>query len=443
MTLPIQTGSLPPDIEYFLDCSVECLSLDSGARIALLVYGDRKLITETVESAPIPHGPYHKHNAPTCRILASYASDLIAQLGAPERTGAYMVGRDHLCGEMARLAEWFSECAIVDSHEGGMLEAFCKRKMTWRESMKRDARGWKRTMRRLRSPSFIRNFIPTIKESGFLRALWQEHIRQRQTEAVSLDEAGRGYDAFMEAYKEHRARLRARNEEGMRRILTEGRDLDPGSIVKVKPGFKSKALRERRERRKVVRKAAATAINIVGRDAVSAFAAGKPVHLEGESTILEVSKKTSVFASGHGSLDVNLLDKRREKLAELCVYIDRTPALDQLAGFALAMQAGEELEILDTANVITRTEKGRDHPLLAGRRSMLGNLDPGEWQTPPARTVMWDRHGLQQARNKDYWNETRDIWKDTLATFVFHRDWKRVRSEITPETMTYDWQADR
>ena len=97
------------------------------------------------------------------------------------------------------------------------------------------------------------------------------------------------------------------------------------------------------------------------------------------------------------------------RLADLCVYHENTPALDQLTALSLAMQAGEEDEILKTANLSRVTDAGRAHPLI---------LERGIAE----RRVR--RYDEVREKNEAYWLETKQMWTDTLGVFVLGRMWR-------------------
>jgi hypothetical protein len=120
---------------------------------------------------------------------------------------------------------------------------------------------------------------------------------------------------------------------------------------------------------------------------------------------------------GHGALAVSLLAPSGEHLAELCTYVKRTPAIDQVCAFSMFMTAGLEQEVLDTANVIRLTEAGGSHPILESHRSRRGavdQIDEPVRRRPPQRSS-WEQ---QRDRCDRYWGETRQIWTEALGVFA-------------------------
>lgn len=153
--------------------------------------------------------------------------------------------------------------------------------------------------------------------------------------------------------------------------------------------------------------------------------------------ILVLRKRGSLTDRGHGSLSVALADRNGARLADLCTFIENTPTLDQLAGFALWMAAGEERAVLELANVIQITDEGRGHPLLCLRPAppqhdrewaiaelerMLGPEQAGRVaeivfskRKPVERQLSYEQ---QRARNDAYWAETKGEWIEAMMVFV-------------------------
>jgi hypothetical protein len=183
---------------------------------------------------------------------------------------------------------------------------------------------------------------------------------------------------------------------------------------------------ELHKNRRAVVKAASIVAAVLGAPAVSAFAAGNPIEIRSERMVLEVRPKGGVFTSGHGSSGVMIKSLDGQELGNLCVYFDKTPALDQLAAFAMHMAAGEEDAILSTGNLFGVTEAGADHPLLKGRikpQTDLANiLAPG---------AIWrgsDRQEILRARQEAHYAEMGHVYRDRIETLVWGRNVKRYRA---------------
>lgn len=444
-----QTSELPHETEYFLDSAVECLDLDHGARMTLITFGDRARIAEILEgralrgrAAPLDmagtaeakarYARFKALRLGRCVELTAYADEILTQLGPKYRIGAHITAVRGLLTEVARHAEIYADWAVSDSYEGGYLERFNRRVYTrWRQEA-RDRDGTKRTGRKLRSPAFIKRYIVAREESLRLRACWHAIARRGVPKFTDADLA-EGITVFDAAFEEHRARLREAERRAEAAFWVDfNRDAEartnpePKVVIKVKKSF----LRERAQRRKTIKRAAMLAAGFLGASAVSAFANGKPVLIEGREMAFEVSKASHLARIGHGAVRLAVLDTARARLAELCFYIEDTPALDQLVAIDLAVRAGEEREILSTANVTKIEAAGVGHALLGARGVPEPELQPvrrAAWRNGVIVPAGPTRQELQHARNTAYFAETKDLWIDTLGVYTFNRDWKSVK----------------
>ena len=426
-----QKSELPHETEYFLDGAVECLDIDAGTRMVLIVFGDRARIDNILEcrekwnpgltgydakrdraEVAARFSRFKAQRLAKCDQLTAYADELLAQLGPVYQLGSHMTAVSGLLTTLRAHASCYADRAMTDANEGGAMEDFDRRKLTWYQHEKRDKESTKRVSRKLRAPAWIKDYIERKPESYRMRALWHALNRRgvpKYTEA-QLDAALTVFDA---AYEQHRARI----ESAQRRALEAFRSEVTGQKKKV-------PYRIVKQERKVAKRAAIFAAGLLGASTVSAFAAGNPVHIEGERMIFEAQRRGTIHRCGHSALYLSLLDKSRAKLADLCFFIEGTPALDQLTGLALAVRAGEEDDILATANITKVAPAGVGHELL-GERSK-----PVDRAAFVAGVIVFARHVPQDARrvrNEAYWQETKDIWIDILGVHVFNRKWKRVK----------------
>jgi hypothetical protein len=82
---------------------------------------------------------------------------------------------------------------------------------------------------------------------------------------------------------------------------------------------------------------------------------------------------------------------------------------------------GEERELIATANLTKIAPAGVGHPLLAGRQDRREIIQNG------LNALFPDHERTRRARNATYWAETKDLWTETLGTYVFNRDWKHIK----------------
>ena len=410
-----QSTELQYKTECFIDNAVENASIDMGSRMVLIIYGDRPKIESIVAGQHIipaddgviymdaQYNTWKGKRAQKSEMLMDYASELLAQLEPIHRAGAMLLGTAGLRNEVNGISEIFSAWAIADSCEGGCIKPYNKTKYAWRQREKLDHAPFKRTNRRIHSPKWIKRYIAAADESNQMRTLWHALKARNEARPACLDANG-AWHVFDADYAKQRERFKAKERAAFAQIMAGG----------TRPGMpKLEQQKIWRQKRKVAARSALFAAGILGAGTVSAFAAGLPIDLEGHHSVLQISKRSTIHSAGHGSLDIALLSKEKTKLADLCFYIEKSPAIDQLAALALAMQCGEDREIIATANVVKISPSGIGHELLPGR------------QLPIGRNQIYNAREL---RNSTYWQETQQIWTGLIGEYVFHRDWKYVKN---------------
>lgn len=178
-----------------------------------------------------------------------------------------------------------------------------------------------------------------------------------------IEEAG--VEAFVAArgtldrlYDEAMPRIRERN----RRVNEMLRRYADDTVRRSLPTFEGASrirTRAHKRREKGLRKAMARSFALLG-----SVAGGETARacLDGEQIVVEGRKfdfrlrVANLRSTAHGAVEVFVLDKSAVELAALCIYIDQTPALDQMAALILDVTAGNEDEIVRRANVIRSTE---------------------------------------------------------------------------------------
>ncbi len=173
-----------------------------------------------------------------------------------------------------------------------------------------------------------------------------------------------GPEAFLAAegavealYARSADRIRARNRD-INRMLREYAENTPSQAVRLAAGAKGIRTPLQRRREKGLRKAIARSFDllasIAGRQTARACLDGDAVHVEGRRFDFRL-RVANLRSSAHGAVEVFVLDKDAVELASLCVYMQDTPALDQMAALILNVAHGNEEEILKRANVIRAT----------------------------------------------------------------------------------------
>ncbi len=123
--------------------------------------------------------------------------------------------------------------------------------------------------------------------------------------------------------------------------------------------------KKQKQRRRAVMRSAAAAETILGRGSVMTLARGEPIFLEGSEFTFRVAVRH--LRAGHGGVNVSLESRGGQRLTDLCLYFEDTPALEQAAAMALHIQSGDELDLLLTGNPFNVTAAGASHPLVADR----------------------------------------------------------------------------
>lgn len=458
---------LPPDVLYVIDQMMEDDLIDSGTYAVLNMYADRAEIDAVLDGHD-----FHKRREPH-EILAEIKEREQQRAGGPpfvftdaaRELGRVCIARKRdtarniieladrtlatlpfeIQGAIAHeslrwlrkaiksLATVEADWAYDDTTVGGAM-------LPYRNVVRLDGwcRPFKRDLRRLRSPSFIGRYVRHCDSSGNLKPI----------ALALLNRAERVPAAFVvDSLQDHAAALEERRvaarEDAIRRFYKAVEADRPGAKVtrqsKVKIRFQ----------RQVIKRALKTATGMVGDRAVSAFVRGQWVRLDGCRFDLMVRCRLSVARLGHGAVDVRAVASDHPSdtieprdlrirvgsglatpLADLCVFIEDTPALDQLTGFALLMAAGREDELLKTANVIKSYPEGDAHPVFAERaRSRLlditANIDNWTVIENARRVSRSGRRWYDRTKHREmleaYVKETESIWIERLTVSVCGR----------------------
>lgn len=391
----IQSAPLPPDVAYYLDAALEYDELDAGSHITLRLYAARADLMAIIDDVP-PVGR-HLDGSLVSRLakaqrLADLADRLLGGQPASIRSGIAWAGLMHLRSEVSRLAWNLAVWAHEDTIVGGCLEPFKRR-------LGKHGRAYllsPRQERRLHSRAWIGRYVRHNQEARMLRA------RGRQVLART---AGLSPDYAAIAAVEHEI---ARQREAYRRV----EDNLARTMMRAMRSESGGTRRALRRRRRVIARAASTAVTVVGQERVRDFAAGKTVVIEGERIAFAVSRAASCGSLGHGALHLEAVDKvTHARLADLCLYHPETPALDQLSAIYLGVRAGEEAEIMQTANLSRVTDAGRAHPLIEQR----GIPD-----------LVWEPRTLSAQANEAYWDATKPMWIERLSVFVLGARYEKM-----------------
>lgn len=417
-----QQYPLPPDIRYVLDGMLEDQLLDQGSYIALNLFVPRTPILAVIDAEePSDELPMRTYKARQLKqgLILDLVDQHLRELPQIICDGLAHCSLDWLRRDFYSLAEVYAMWVHEDETTGGALKDFRQQ-----VRVRRNGEVFPRTARRIRSPSYIARYVKQREES-FQRREMATRLLDRVERAQP--ENGRGFLHEVEA--ELAAQREAARTSAIRQLCLEQANV--GHLPEVAAMLKrvlSPAKKRQRQRRAVIRRALNVAAAVLPDQDVRAFVHGQGVRLPGQTMDLVVRPRGSVAERGHGAIDVQVTaPASSEVLASLCTYIERTPALDQLVGFALAMQAGEEADIIAKANITNLLPAGRDHPLLAAREKQHV-VDRAAPRLMPNRRGVWSLADVREYANA-YWDETKHMWVERLSVFACGRRVKMLTAD--------------
>jgi hypothetical protein len=417
----------PPQdqVEYFLDCAQEASEMDACTAMTLRLYGDDDAVMGII-ARPQPHTPpttlstggHYRNRRKVCLDLADLADTILPLLSEQRRAGLIAMGLKYLNYEIHQLAETMSYMCMEDEIDGGCLTPYRRKAERCRNGV-----TFKSTDRRLHSPKFIRRYVKHHAGDAGAQLIELNKVMMRRANHTCPAPDRTVHQDYQRQLDHHR-------QETNRRIglmVQNERDGLPALDFNVKVKLRRDAIRKRR---KVIRRSIDVALSLLGRETVSSFLRGDPIKLMGTETMLMIQKRGRIDHRGHGALSIAIADAGGKTLADLCTFIEDTPALDQLCGFALWMNAGEERKVLETANITHMHEGAHDHPLIVARRqqqaaSTLAGLDDRAREQVldilngrPRRVVHQLSHEARLARAAVYFEKTKGEWLEALLVAV-------------------------
>lgn len=400
-----QPYPLPADARYVLDGILNDFGIDDGSYVALNLFVPRKPILDAIDG-PMTEAPatWRRRFSLGLRLMR-LVDEALPTFPDEVRNGIAFASKQWLRRNLVDLAEMYAGWAFEDETTGGAMEPWLPR---WRQRICRNGEVGKRTARRLHAPSFIARAVKARIESRQRREM-ATAILHRIESATDLTDCLSTYAAEMAAQRE-RERL-----EGMRRLLANDRAVVPSPRVRLK---RKRAI----QGRAVIKRSLRAATAVLPESDVRAFIHGERICLSGATIDLAVRLQATLSEKGHGVLNVTAIARDGTALASLCVFHERTPALDQLAALALAMGAGEEADIIHDANIVQMFPAGREHPLLAAREkrdaAVLADTRSRNWTQIDRSYWSFEE---RRARETAYWDATKHIWIERLAVFVCGR----------------------
>lgn len=394
MTTALRTTPFPVAALRFIDDATSGWNVTLATSAALKLYGDasavmaiknrhgeapaefRDLLKSLNRGVPTPYQSRQMRFD-----LGTMANDIIRELPPPRRAAIVASAYPHLVNSAISISQCCASWAFEDERIGGAMLPYRRK----RARVDRHDNPTKRVARRLHAPSWIRRYVKNNDSAGYLRDIAQQFLSiSHYAVEYELDPA----DLMMLTDDlEHVAAIDAQSSNEPDPFERPwSRWIDPSQ-------------------RKVMRKSAEAAASIVGDDAVSALLRGEHHDIVGPEITYRVRLPHGARGHGHGQLSVTMIEGGRE-LARLCVYVPKTPALDQVAAIALHAMAGEDREVLDSANIIEALADGVGHPLVAARRVTQFMATEGRYER---------EHRLQ----REYFARTQSEWLESTFVFVF------------------------
>ena len=390
--MQFQRAPLPPDVEYFLDCANEEDAIGSFDHAVLTLLGDRKIVASIIDGPDVGRGWRVRWNK--CLLLDAYALELVADLPRHEQTAFAAVGMRWEPLHILRIAEYLIHFNFEDETSGGAGKDYLR--------YPRHDRNYDPTpgaRRRLYAPSAIRRYAKRedqdIPHSRLLAAGLKRLPAPMPADADLINElAQEQREAYKATYLAARAKFEA--EQKARWTKLHGDAFD----------------------RRAVQRATRFCSNLIGVDKVSAFARGQAVALQGQGIIIEVARNRSIGTMGHGALDVRLCADDGTRLANICVYFDKTPAIDQLAAIAMHVGAGDDAAVIETGNLFNITKAGTNHPVVLARMSKKSAEFP--------RPIQQSDRELQKSAMERYKDDVIAIYIRAVRDQIWGREARRL-----------------
>lgn len=292
-----QTAPLPPDCEYFVDSALEHGELDASTLLAIKLYAPRRQVMDIIDAAgetdftsSVTIRRARDLRLEACAALVRLADDLIAALPADKRAMIAHAGIRHLHHRVRETAQHLAWWAIEDEIRGGCLKPW--RRIVGASDLRRVEAyvPSPKAVRRLHAPAWIRRYVKTNDDARALREVGSHALARLRaagpyTATDGADLIGDELAAAHEGYRRH-------NEEAIRRM---------------RPHYLAKSVTkiETRRRRQIIKKAASTAVSIMGRQPVADFANGRPVRLRGSAIDIQVQRAMTCDTAGHSGIYVS------------------------------------------------------------------------------------------------------------------------------------------
>lgn len=187
-----------------------------------------------------------------------------------------------------------------------------------------------------------------------------------------------GRDRLDDLYKQNATRIRERSRR-INTMLRQYTDYSVPQAMRLAEGGPSIRTVEQKRKEKRLRRAINRSYtllaSVAGRHTARACIDGDTIVVDGKKFDFRL-RVANLRSTAHGAVEVFVTDKNAVELAALCVYIDETPALDQVAALILTVASGNEDEIVRRANIIRSTQAAAENPEFRQIRESINRTRP-------------------------------------------------------------------
>lgn len=391
MTL-IHVARLPPDISYFLDCSVACLHITgdtyhyftnlAGSQATQIIdgYEENERQFERHWHRLIDMGLHLEDRFLRWRCRAD--PEAIAEVSLLGLGGIELQMREFVGTYANELAD--------RGHAALTPEALrdADRKFGFATNTEVMARAVRRIAADLSGAT--RSDLLAIRQR-----LRQRAEDQRRADAEFVEQHRRGL-VVAEPDRDYRDR--------------------EAEIEQVRADLRRAEEAKQKEERKIVKRSIKLAQKLLGHDTTRLFIGRHKIRFEGRHAVYEMTRTGSMTGS-HGSSRLSVFDKENDvHLCDLCIYTPTVPVLDHVASIALHIRTGNEADILTIGNAFNISEQGKRTPWL---QPFLPQLRP-------------DGVGSLRAAARDAgWQRRNDHLRRLL-----HRRWFEIVEPVVPTMRT-------
>lgn len=237
-----------------------------------------------------------------------------------------------------------------------------------------------RVVRRLMSPAAMRRAAKRYPHHEQHRTAGKALMARARADSIAMASQGAGLerehaqicswiDAERRRLREHEADIMARAREMISQPICssdEYRTAYNTAIAEANGECRRLDIIRRRHRleqrkRKVARRGIALLSSLTSYETARMFIGGNVVEIHGREYVFRLKKNHGATSLGQAGLEIVLADHAGAVLANLCLYFEDTPAIDQVAAIAMHVAAGEEHDLIKTGNLYRVQEAAKAH----------------------------------------------------------------------------------